>query len=208
MAKTREKTVFLVGPLASLGNVLSDASASHGMRMHGFPSVEECRKPLSEGDCDLLVVDLNGDTVRGLDILAELEQTCPHTLKLALVDHGDIATAVQAIKAGATDCLEKPVDGERLITGINDLLRQTAQDLHHSRPALTPTEETVLQIILEGKTNCETARALHRSPRTIEVHRGHIMHKLGVSNMVDLVKTAASMGLCSVFEHQTPGRRP
>jgi DNA-binding NarL/FixJ family response regulator len=56
-------------------------------------------------------------------------------------------------------------------------------------------EKTVRQLILEGKTNSETARILHRSPRTIEVHRSHIMHKLGVSCMVDLIRKASAIGL-------------
>ena len=195
MTEAREKTVFFVGPLGSMGKVLSGALASRGIRMHGFRSAEECHKLLSEGNCDLLVVDLDGDASRSLDLLAELEQRCSRTLKLALVDHGDIPTAIQAIKAGATDCLEKPVERERLVRGIDDLLQQTAQDLHHAKSVLTPMETTVLHLILEGKTNHETAQALHRSPRTIEVHRRHIMQKLGVSNMVDLVRTASAMGL-------------
>jgi DNA-binding NarL/FixJ family response regulator len=99
------------------------------------------------------------------------------------------------MKAGASDCLEKSVGGRRLLGGVNDLLRQTIEEPYLSQPALTPMEVTVLCLILEGKTNHEAARILHRSPRTVEVHRKHIMHKLGASSVIDLVKIAASMGL-------------
>ena len=60
---------------------------------------------------------------------------------------------------------------------------------------LTTTETEVLRLILDGKSNKEAAHLLHRSVRTIEDHRSHIMHKLGVDNVVDLVKRAAAMGL-------------
>jgi len=61
--------------------------------------------------------------------------------------------------------------------------------------ALTKTEMEVLCLILDGKSNKEAARLLHRSVRTIEDHRSHIMHKLGVNNVVDLVKRATAMGI-------------
>jgi len=61
--------------------------------------------------------------------------------------------------------------------------------------ALTKTEIKVLRFILDGNSNKETARLLHRSVRTVEDHRSHIMHKLGVDNLVDLVKQSAAMGL-------------
>ncbi len=143
----------------------------------------------------MLVINLDGDTAECLQLLGESETVVSRIPKLAFVDHGDIPTAVQAIRAGATNCLQRPVDSERLFVEIRALLREVRQNDPPLESTLTPMETIVLHLLLEGKTNCDTARTLHRSPRTIEVHRGHIMHKLRVSNMVELVKAAASMGL-------------
>jgi DNA-binding NarL/FixJ family response regulator len=65
---------------------------------------------------------------------------------------------------------------------------------------LTITEKKILQLVIDGMSNSEIAEILHRSTRTVEVHRAHIMHKLGVDNLIDLVKRAASMGLVDLKE--------
>lgn len=189
--------MFVIGPVASSNMAMTNTLPSHGIRIRSFPVAKEYPESLGEGDCDLLVIDLDGDTLSDMSLLDELERTCPDIPKLVLVDYGDISTAVQAIKAGANDCLEKPVEPEQLGTRIDDLLRQADQNTRALKPNLTPTEIMVLSLLLEGKTNTEAARVLHRSPRTIEVHRAHIMRKLAVSNMVDLVKTAITLGLSS-----------
>ena len=188
------ESVFAITVCGHVQNTLDSISVPCSVSPTYFSTIADCRELIHAEECDLLIVDLDGNAPDALQFLIESKRLHLQMPALALVDHGDIPTAVQAIKAGATDCLEKPVDRARLVTGINDLLGQTAQDLHHLGPTLTPTEETVLRLLLEGKTNHEAARALHRSPRTIEVHRGHIMHKLGVSNMVELMKKAIAMG--------------
>jgi two-component system, LuxR family, response regulator FixJ len=112
---------------------------------------------------------------------------------LVLVHHGDIRATVQAMKTGACDCLETPVESDRLKEIVERLLG--SMDSRPPANPLTPMEITVLGHILEGKTSRQIADTLCRSPRTIEVHRSHIMHKLGVSTIVDLIKVVAGMGL-------------
>jgi len=194
MAETREKTVFLVGQPGSVDKALNDALASCGIRTHAFRSAEGCRESLSEKTCDLLLIDLDGDAAHSLDLLAELRQMLPQTPTIAFVDHGDIPTAIQAIKAGAANCFQKPVDVQLLGSEIRAALNQAGSEPEHPVSPLTPMEMTVIRHILAGKTNHETAQILHRSPRTIEVHRKNIMRKMDVVNMVDLVKASASMG--------------
>ncbi len=195
MAEARDKTVFFVGQLGSMDKALSDALARRGIQTRTFRSTDDFRNSLGEGNCDLLVVDLDGDTDQSLGLTAELGRTLRRIPAIALVDHGDIATAIRAIRAGADNCLEKPVDTQQLSAEIQTLLDQAVPSPPCSVETLTPMEKTVLQLILEGKTNSETARTLHRSPRTIEVHRSHIMAKLGVSGMVDLARVASVIGL-------------
>jgi FixJ family two-component response regulator len=198
MTEARDKSIFFVGTSGPVDKALNDAVANCGIRAHAFVSADDCRKSLNEGDCDLLVVNLDGDTAQGLDLIAEQEHVLRKMPKIALVDHGDIPTAVRAIKAGADNCLEKPVDAQLLRSEIQILLDQTAPSPSCPMETLTPMEKTVLHLILEGKTNRQIAHTLHRSPRTIEVHRKNIMRKLDASSIVDLVRAAASVRL-----HQT-----
>lgn len=103
--------------------------------------------------------------------------------------------SVQAVKIGAFDFLEKPVDETRLLGLVESALLKEAE-LHDplvGKP-LTRTERIVLCLILEGISNKRIAYILERSERTIEVHRSRVMRKLGVDNLVDLVKKSTAMG--------------
>lgn len=195
MTERRERSVLFVGAPKPVNEMLSGARVSRGIRTCTVKSTDECRRLLDTQDCDLLVIDLDGDKTDGLVLLVELGSMSPPPPIIALVDDGDISTAVKAIKAGADNCLQKPINTGVLKREIQTLLEQTAENRSRSMGKLTPVEKTVLRHILAGQTNGQTARILHRSPRTIEVHRRHIMRKLGVSGMVGLVRVASTMGL-------------
>lgn len=123
------------------------------------------------------------------------------TLPVMINACGDISMAVRATKAGATDFIEKPLDRQSFLSAVQSALNQIAPVDRVAGKALTKTEMRVLSLILNGNGNKQTARILHRSVRTIEDHRCHIMRKLGVDNLVDLVKRAAVMGLLELPEH-------
>ena len=113
---------------------------------------------------------------------------------------GDVPIAVRALKAGAADFIEKPLDRDIRLNTIRATARKsTAQSalLDHS---LTKTEMKVLFHILEGKNNREVAKVLNRSPRTVEVHRCHVMRKLNANNVVELVRRAAELRLFDLVE--------
>jgi FixJ family two-component response regulator len=207
MTGTSQKPVVLAGTSPSVRDAMRDILTSRGVDTFEFNSVDECRESLAELHQEpAVVVELNGDAERELQSLADMKQEHPQTSVLALVDHGDVPTAVKAIKAGALNCLEKPIEAEQLTAVIDELLDKADLPAGHLGPPLTPMEMTVLGHILEGKTSRQIADALYRSPRTIEVHRSHIMHKLHVSTMVDLVKAASTIGLLGASGH--PPSRP
>jgi len=160
-----------------------------------FDSAERCRQALHIRLCHVLVVSLEREKDEILQLLGNSEPVVAGIPKIAVVNHADVSTAVQAIKAGADNCLERPIDPERLCTEAEVLLKQT-----NGNSVLTPTEEIVLRHILAGQTTRQTAQALHRSPRTVEIHRKHIMRKLGASNLVELIKIAASLGFLNEEE--------
>ena len=114
---------------------------------------------------------------------------------IVVTGYGDIPMAVRAVKAGALDFIEKPLKSETLADIIKSTLKQNSLESTLKGKDLTKTEIVVLRMILQGKTNRGIANILHRSIRTVEDHRLHIMRKLNVENVVELVKRAADMGI-------------
>jgi FixJ family two-component response regulator len=108
------------------------------------------------------------------------------------------------MKAGAVDFIEKPMDKKNFVRKIKSILEKNVSTHHELGVSLTRTETKILKLVLDGQSNKEIAVLLHRSSRTIEVHRAHIMHKLGVDNLVDLVMCVASMGLIDLEKKQEP----
>jgi two-component system response regulator TtrR len=108
------------------------------------------------------------------------------------------------MKAGAVDFIEKPLDKKNFVRKIRSILKKNVATHPDLGDSLTRNETKILQLIIDGKSNKEIAYLLHRSSRTVEVHRAHLMHKLGVDNLVDLVKRVASMGLVDLEEKQPP----
>ncbi len=195
MTETPREFVFYAGTSAFICDTLHGIVNPRDFAVRALASEAECRDALGKVNCALLIVDLDGHSPAEVRSLVGLRMEHPQTPVIVLVDHGNIPVAVEAIKGGASNCLEKPIDVRQLTSAIDELLDRADPRTDQSNPPLTPTEITVLGHILEGKTSRQIARVLCRSPRTIEVHRSHIMHKLGVSTMVDLIRAASAMGL-------------
>lgn len=143
--------------------------------------------------CIILDVHMPGRS--GIDVLNELGTKCPIPIFM-ISGQGDIPMAVEAIKRGAHDFIEKPFDAETVVGRIRDALDSRARNgaSHSTMGAfpgeenLTPREREVLERIALGASNKEAGRQLGISPRTIEVHRARIMEKLGAKNAADLVR--------------------
>jgi len=153
-------------------------------------------------DCIILDVHMPGRS--GLDILKELHnQNCSVPLFI-ISGQGDIPMAVDAIKNGALDFIEKPFNAETLVTRVREAMTAAVRRKSDTaaggglaaqfpgRDLLTPREYQVLELIANGASNKEAGRHLGISPRTIEVHRARIMEKLGAKNTVDLVHIVLS----------------
>jgi DNA-binding NarL/FixJ family response regulator len=159
-----------------------------------FSKYRDCIEKLSAKPCDVLIVDLEGCEEEGLELLLKARRMAPWISTLAIVERAAVATAVKAVRAGADECLEKPVQTYQLCEAVEGQLAR-APALAAPRRALTPMELQILQLILAGKTSQDIATQLHRSKRTIDVHRKNIMRKLQACSLVDLIKRALGMGL-------------
>jgi two-component system response regulator FixJ len=145
--------------------------------------------------CDLLITDLRMPELDGIELVANVRRLAPWVSVLVMTGYGDVANAVRAMKAGAADFMEKPLDKDNLLRAVKLLLRENVHINTCVGEPLTAMQMKVLKSVIDGKSNKEIADLLGRSTRTIEVHRAHMMEKLGVSSLLDFVKRAVSLGL-------------
>ncbi|WP_394202981.1 response regulator transcription factor [Shewanella waksmanii] len=141
------------------------------------------------------ILDIQMPEMDGMALLKHIK-TCQSPISvIMLTGHGTISMAVQSIQQGAIDFLEKPVDGDKLITLIHQAQTASLQCFHqHKEQAtigqrldtLTRREQQVMALVLEGKMNKVIAHELDIAQRTIELHRQKVMQKMQVSNIAEL----------------------
>ena len=168
-----------------------------GVLLRCFEQADDCLRYLSKCCCDLLIIDLEPAAEEALDMLRKVRDVCPWPARLVLVAGDDTAGAVEAMKAGATECLTKPLQEEILLSVVQRELKRMESSKVNSPAVLTPMELKILNMVLAGRTSKEMAGVLNRSKRTIDAHRSRIMHKLGASNLLDLARWAISRGFGS-----------
>jgi DNA-binding NarL/FixJ family response regulator len=195
MQESIAKCLVLTSEVSETAETVASLLTEQGICVTQSAQVDECLCSLGTRNWRFLAIDASGKTGDSLPLLSQAHQTWPDIPVLVLVKQGDTHTAVRAMKAGAFDCVEVPVDAALLRSAVDALDGQ--QDREPSDPlhALTRVERIVLSHILDGRTNREIADALCRSPRTVEVHRRHIMHKLNASNLIELVKRVMRTGI-------------
>jgi len=171
---------------------------SAGLTVHAHASAEAfLAADLDPAGCVLTDIRLPG--MDGMELLRRLPAQGVRLPVIVMTGHADVPLAVQAMKAGAIDFLEKPFSEEALIAAveraqeasrrISDSTAQ-AQQAHARLATLTRRERQVFDLLVQGLANKAIARALDASPRTIEVHRGRVMEKLSAHSLPDLVRLA------------------
>ncbi|MDA8110355.1 MAG: response regulator [Betaproteobacteria bacterium] len=144
-----------------------------------------------------VVLDLKMPGMDGLQLQAALAERSIALPIIFITGHGDVAHTRSALKAGAVDFIEKPIDDELLVATVQRALERAADErLRRAQAAsvaermqrLTGRERQVLGMVTEGKHNREIAAALGISPRTVEVYKSRMMEKLQVRRLPDLLK--------------------
>jgi two-component system response regulator FixJ len=147
---------------------------------------------------DMRMPDATGDVVH--DRISRIDDTLP---VIIITGHADIRMAVSAMKRGATEFLEKPVDPQILLDHVDKALkrrefelcqRERAEEIQAKFGVLTPRERDVLKHLLVGRPNKIIARELGLSPRTVEIHRARVMEKTGAGSLPKLVRMALAAG--------------
>jgi len=167
-------------------------------------SVDEflARIPAERPACAL--VDLHMPRRSGLDLLQTLGKTRIGVPVIMMTGAGDVPSAVRAIKAGAIDFIEKPLERDRLLEAVRAAFahsrdrvsrRRTASAFHQRLDRLTEREREVLEHLLRGRSNKTIAFELRISPRTVEIHRARVMQKLEMETAAQLIQAAVHAGV-------------
>lgn len=165
------------------------------MQVSVFSSAEDCLTTLSDETCDVVITDVRMEGMDGISLLHTIRRRYPWLPTIITTGYGDIPLAVAAMKAGAADFLEKPLDREQLLLAIRKTLEVSKRPKPPLCEGLSDMEAQVLRLVCDGRTSKEIADALHRSVRTVEGHRQRIMGKLDVRNIAQLVQRANELGL-------------
>ena len=190
------ETVFVVDDDASVRDSLSLLLSLRGYTTATFASAEDFVSAVQPNWRGCVVLDIRMPGMSGLELQRRLREGGPTLPVIVITAHGDVAAARQAFLADAIDFIEKPFDGEQLLTAVEKALAgvRVRMPTKESAPrpaattALSAREQEVMALMVRGLHNRRIAEELGISPRTVEVHKARVMEKLGVKNLVELVR--------------------
>jgi two-component system response regulator FixJ len=198
-----DATVFLIDDDASVRDSLSLLLSLKGMPTQSFAAAEAFLETYRPGCCGCVLTDLQMPKMSGLDLQQTLHDRGISLPVVVLTAHGDVRTTRLAMKRGAFDFLEKPIDHEILLDVLKNAIREDTlrHDAHRTEHVarcrlerLTPREREVLDMLVEGLSQREIAARLEISPRTVEVYKARMMEKLQCRSLADVVRTAIAAG--------------
>ena len=192
MKKQTQQSIFLVDDEDGILRVASGALKKNGYNVACFTNAEMCLEQLPHQGCNLLITDVKMPGMDGLALMRKTMHIAPWVSVMVMTGYGDIPMAVRAMKMGAVDFVQKPLNRGIFLGKVKAVLDKVSRANSAAGDALTKTEKKVLKLILDGMSNKEMAYKLQRNIRTIEFHRRNVMRKFGADNVVDLVKKTAS----------------
>jgi FixJ family two-component response regulator len=202
-------TVIVVDDDALILSVVGRVLYLAGFTVETYVSGREMLAQARLGRVACVIVDMFMPEITGLQVQASLKQRNVNLPLICLSGSSDIEMAVEAMREGALDFIEKPFDNEDLVLRLRKAIDHHAQGrreeldrdgIARKLKTLTPRETCVLDLMIAGKTSKEAARNLGGSHRTIEVHRRHIMEKMEASHLAELVRMRL------LVENESPAR--
>jgi len=164
-----------------------------------------------------IVTDVRMPGLSGLDLLRRLKELHSAVPVIVITGHGDVPLAVEAMKSGAADFLEKPFDDEALLAAVNVALRDQGAsakrdadrvDVMDRLATLTARERQVLEGLVAGHPNKTIAFDHGISPRTVEIYRANVMSKMQAASLSDLVRMALIAGMLDEAPRAEPSKSP
>ncbi len=195
-----EPTVFIVDDDDEVRDSLEDLIDSVGYQTATFPSGADFLTAFDAGKPGCIILDIRMPGMSGLELQERLNEVGSALPIIFITGHGDVPMAVEAMRRGAVDFIQKPFRDQDLLDRVNAALAQglakqrdstLVRQIVEKVESLTPRERQVLDMVVEGKANKVIAIDLDVSQRTVEVHRANVMEKMGARSLADLVRMMA-----------------
>ena len=196
---TPKSRVFIVDDEPQIRDALSLLLATAGIDCEDYASAEGFWENAPHGEPYCVLLDNRLPGLSGLELLPRLMQASRGAAVIMMTGHGDVPTAVQAMKLGAYHFVEKPFDAASLLDVVEEALQRAqqhsgnaaeAERFRERRASLTEREAQVFELLLEGCASKTIAQRLDITVRTAEHHRAAVMHKLGAKSISALMRLA------------------
>lgn len=189
-------TIHIVDDDPAVRDSLATLLSRHGFATRSFASGRGFLDASAPAASGCVIIDLKMPGMSGLVLLHEMRARKIELPAVFVTGHGDIAAAVEAMKAGAIDFLEKPFSNAAILEAINSALGRIAStdpsEMHDRLQSMTAREREVLEHLTTGMSSREIGERLGISARTVDVHRGNLLAKLGARNTADLIRIVVS----------------
>jgi len=194
-----DSTVHIIDDDAAVRDSLAFLLSSAGIPAETHESAAAFLDRHSGADVGCIVTDIRMPEISGLDLLRRVKELSPELPVILITGHGDVPLAVEAMKLGAVDFIEKPFDDEALLAAIGVALDRNHQrereaartlELRSRLASLSARERQVLDGLVAGHPNKTIAYDLGISPRTVEVYRANVMTKMQATTLSELVRMA------------------
>lgn len=192
-----EQTVFVVEDDDAVRDSLQLLLHAEGYQTRGYPDALEFLQENVGQLKGCLILDIRMPEMTGMELHKKLVALrCPLPI-IFVTGHGDVALAVEAMKQGAIDFIQKPYREKELLDKVKEALSldlnqqealQYKDELLHRIASLTPRESEIMEMMVEGNANKVIAIDLNISQRTVEIHRSRVMQKMGTHSLAQLVQ--------------------
>lgn len=204
MSTMTDPVIYVVDDDDAVRQSLEFLLSTAGIKSRGFESGKAFLDALPQINSGCVITDVRMPEVTGIELLKHVRQHKPELPVIVITGHGDIALAVEAMKIGAIDFLEKPFEDDTLINAVKSALNNVADtgkrnaelgDIKEKLAALSNRERQVLEGLVAGQPNKTIAFDLGISPRTVEIYRANLMTKMAANSLSDLVRMAMLAGI-------------
>jgi FixJ family two-component response regulator len=204
---TASTTVHVIDDDPDIRETIENLARSVGLSARSYASAQDFLGNYAGDRPGCIVLDLRMPGMSGIEAQARFAEQGINLPVIILTGYGDVPTAVRGLKGGAVDFIEKPFNNQLLLERIQACIAEDASRLRNDRASqeiagrfatLSQREREILELVVAGKTSKEIARALGISAKTVDVHRGNVMRKVGASSVAELVRLAVTIARSGV----------
>jgi len=202
----KEFTIYIIDDEEHVSNAIALSMESVGFKVKKFRSALDFFEQFEANTPGCIISDIRMPIMSGLDLLKKLNKDFPlsNHPTILITGHGDVSIAVQAMKKGAFDFIEKPFDSQNLLDKVNQAIKLSIKNREENKitlitrnkyDTLTEKERQVFSLIAAGDTNKVISEKLYVTQSTIEARRAKIITKMDASNVSELIKMAVIIKL-------------